>query len=208
MNFMTDVAERLALGELDPAGRALLFTEARSANTFAETPVSDQELTSIWELAKWAPTSANTQPLRVLYVRPGEGRERLVKHMSEGNRAKTAAAPAVAVLAADTRFHEHIPTVFPTRPQMKDALEENEESRLRGATFNAALQAGYFILAVRAHGLAAGPMTGFDAAGLDAEFFPDGRFRAILVVNIGHPGENAWFDRLPRLDHEDVVSWA
>jgi 3-hydroxypropanoate dehydrogenase len=205
---MTDVSERPALGKLDRTGRALLFTDARTANTFAETPVSDEELASIWELAKWAPTSANTQPLRVLYVRPGEGRDRLVKHMSEGNRAKTAAAPAVAILAADTRFHEHLPTVLPMRPQMKEVFEGNEEMRLKGSNFNSALQAGYFILAVRAHGLAAGPMAGFDAPGLDAEFFPDGRFRSILVVNIGHPGENPWYGRLPRLNHEDVISWA
>jgi 3-hydroxypropanoate dehydrogenase len=205
---MTEVAERPALGKLDAEGRALLFTEARTANTFAETPVSDEELAAIWELAKWAPTSANTQPLRVLYVRPGEGRDRLVKHMSEGNRPKTAAAPAVAVLAVDTRFHEHIPTVFPIRAEMKDFFEAQEEARAKTGNLNAALQVGYFILAVRAQGLASGPMTGFDAAGLDAEFFPDGRYRSIVVVNIGHPGENPWFGRLPRLDHEDVVSWA
>ena len=205
---MTETAERPALDALDPAGRALMFTEARTANTFADTPVTDEELTSIWELARWAPTAANTQPLRVLYVRPGEGRDRLVKFMSEGNQAKTAAAPAVAVLAVDTRFHEHIPTVFPIRPEMKDFFEDNEEFRMKGGNFNAALQAGYFILAVRAHGLAAGPMTGFDASALDAEFFGDGRFRSILVVNIGHPGENPWYSRLPRLDHEDAVSWA
>jgi 3-hydroxypropanoate dehydrogenase len=205
---MTDVAERPVLGRLDENGRAVLFTAARTANTWADTPVSDAELTSIWELAKWAPTSGNTQPLRVLYVRPGDGRDRLVKHMSEGNKAKTTTAPAVAVLAVDTRFHEHIPTVFPIRPEMKDLFEADEEMRVNGGNFNAALQAGYFILAVRAHGLAAGPMTGFDTAGVDAEFFPDGRLRSILVINIGHPGENPWFGRLPRLDHEDVVSWA
>jgi len=205
---MTEVAERPVLDTLDPAGRALLFTEARTANTFADIPVSDEELASIWELARWAPTAANTQPLRVLYVRPGEGRDRLVKFMNEGNQAKTAAAPAVAVLAVDTRFHEHIPTVFPMRPQMKDFFEANEEFREKGGNFNAALQAGYFILAVRALGLAAGPMTGFDAPGLDSEFFPDGRFRSILVVNIGHPGENPWYNRLPRLDHDDVIIWA
>jgi 3-hydroxypropanoate dehydrogenase len=170
--------------------------------------VTDEELTSIWELAKWAPTSANTQPLRVLYVRPGEGRQRLVKFMSDGNKAKTEAAPAVAVLAVDTRFHEHLPAVFPMRPEMKDFFEANEALREKGGAFNAALQAGYFILAVRAFGLAAGPMTGYDAAGLDEEFFPGGRYKSVLVVNIGHPGENAWFGRLPRLDHEDVVSWA
>jgi 3-hydroxypropanoate dehydrogenase len=205
---MTETAERPALGKLDDAGRALLFTDARTANTWADIPVSDEELASIWELAKWAPTSANTQPLRVLYVRPGAGRERLVKYMSEGNQAKTAAAPAVAVLAVDTQFHEHIPAVFPMRPEMKDFFAANEALRENGGKFNSALQAGYFILAVRAHGLAAGPMTGFDAAALDAEFFPEGRFKSILVVNIGHPGENPWFSRLPRLGHEDVISWA
>src|ERR1700749_636482 len=86
---------------LDAAGRALLFTEARTANTFAPTPVTDAELTSIWDLAKWPPTAANTQPLRVLYLRTQEGRDRLVPLMAEGNRAKTATAPAVAVLAQD-----------------------------------------------------------------------------------------------------------
>jgi 3-hydroxypropanoate dehydrogenase len=205
---MTETLEQPRLEKLDEAGRALLFTEARTSNSWADIPVSDEELSSIWELAKWAPTSANTQPLRVLYVRPGEGRDRLVKFMAEGNQAKTATAPAVAVLAVDTQFHEHIPTVFPMRPQMKDFFEANEALRENGGKFNAALQAGYFILAVRAHGLAAGPMTGYDAAGLDAEFLPGGRYKSILVVNIGHPGENPWFDRLPRLDHEDVITWA
>ncbi len=205
---MTETLERPVLGTLDEAGRALLFTAARTANTWADTPVTDEELTAIWELTRWAPTSANTQPLRVLYVRAGEGRERLLPFMSEGNRAKTATAPAVAVLAVDTRFHEHIPTVFPMRPEMKDVFEANEALRVNGGKFNAALQAGYFILAVRALGLAAGPMTGYNAAGLDAEFFPGGRYKSILVVNIGHPGEYAWYGRLPRLDHEDVISWA
>ncbi len=197
-----------ALDHLDAQGRRLLFSAARTANSFAATPVSDAELSDIWELAKWAPTAANSQPLRVLYVRPGEGRDRLLKHMNEGNRAKTAAAPAVAVLALDTRFHEHIPALLPYKPELKDVFAANEAMRTETGTFNATLQAGYFILAVRAHGLAAGPMAGFDAAGIDAEFFPDGRYHSILVVNIGHPGENPWFGRLPRLDHDDVVRWA
>ncbi|GAA2555841.1 malonic semialdehyde reductase [Winogradskya consettensis] len=196
-----------SLDLLDAKAKDLLFTGARTANTFADTPVTDAELSDIWELAKWAPTSANSQPLRVLYVRPGEGRDRLLKHMSEGNRAKTAAAPAVAVLAMDTRFHEHIPTVLPFRPELKDVFAADDAKRTGTAIFNATLQAGYFILAVRAHGLAAGPMAGFDPAGVDAEFFPDGRYRSILVVNIGHPGENPWFGRLPRLEHDDVVQW-
>jgi len=196
------------LSQLDEKAKRTLFTGARTANTFADTPVTDAELTEIWELAKWAPTSANVQPLRVLFVREGEGRDRLVKHLNEGNRAKTATAPAVAVLAMDTRFHDHIPTVLPFKPELKDVFAGNEDLRAGTASFNATLQAGYFILAVRAQGLAAGPMGGFDAAGIDAEFFPDGRFHSILVVNIGHPGKDPWFARLPRLSNDEVVQWA
>jgi 3-hydroxypropanoate dehydrogenase len=193
---------------LTDEAKRVLFTAARTANSFTDTPVTDAELTDIWELARWAPTSANSQPLRVLYVHPGPGRDRLVQHMNDGNKAKTASAPAVAVLAVDTRFHEHIPAVLPYKPELKDVFAANEGLRSETAAFNATLQAGYFILAVRAQGLAAGPMGGFDAAGVDAEFFPDGRLHTILVVNIGHPGKDAWYARLPRLDHDDVVRWA
>jgi 3-hydroxypropanoate dehydrogenase len=204
----TDAAAPAQLAKLDEAGLRLLFTEARTANTFAATPVTDDELSAIWQLAKWAPTSANTQPLRVLYVRTAEGKARLVPHMSEGNRAKTSSAPAVAVLALDNSFHEHMPKLLPFRPEMRDMLEANEQARTRMSSFNSALQAGYFILSVRANGLAAGPMAGFDADGVDAEFFAGTKWHAVLVVNIGHPGEGAWFDRLPRLDEADVVQWA
>ncbi|HTF48592.1 MAG TPA: malonic semialdehyde reductase [Pseudonocardia sp.] len=190
---------------LDEEARKLLFTEARSANSFSDEPVTDEQLRAIFELTKWAPTAANTQPLRVLYVAKGEARDRLVEHMMGTNQAKTASAPAVAVLAADLSFHEHIPTVFPIRPEMKDSFEANPEGRTKHALFNATLQAGYFLLGVRAAGLAAGPMAGFDADGVDKEFFPEGRLRTILVVNIGRPGENPWFDRLPRLEYEQVV---
>jgi len=201
-------APTTSLPRLDEAGRETLFGGARTANTFADTPVSDSELREIWNLAKWPPTAANVQPLRVLYIRTKAGRERLAAHMSDNNKAKTVAAPAVAVLAFDTHYHEHVPTVLPFRPELKDVLAANDSMRNDMGRFSAALQAGYFLLAVRAQGLAAGPMGGFDAGALDADFFPDGRWRSILVVNIGHPGENPWFDRLPRLDEADVVRWA
>jgi 3-hydroxypropanoate dehydrogenase len=196
------------LDRLDDAGRALLFTDARTANSFAPTAVSDEELAAVWELAKWGPSAANTQPLRVLYVRTDEGRARLVAHMSDGNKDKTLSAPAVAVLAVDTQFHEYIPTVLPHKPELRDVFAANEAMATSTARFSSAMQAGYFVVAVRAAVLAAGPMAGFDAAAVDAEFFPDGRFKSILVVNIGHPGENPWFDRLPRLEHADVLQWA
>jgi 3-hydroxypropanoate dehydrogenase len=205
---IVDPARLGQLATLDDAGRALLFRDARTVNEFARTPVSDEELGAIWDLAQWPPTAANMQPMRVLYVRTPAGRARLVEHMNEGNRAKTASAPAVAVLALDTRFHEHIPTVLPFRRELRDVLEDDEPMRESTGRFSSALQAGYFILSVRAHGLAAGPMGGFDGPGVDAEFFPDGRWKSILVVNIGHPGEHPYFDRLPRLDPAEALRWA
>ncbi len=205
---MTDVLPAEEFLALHPDARSLLFTDARTANTFTDEPVTDEHLRAIFELAKWPPTGGNTQPLRVLYVRTPEARQRLVAHMFDGNKAKTLAAPAVAVLAADTGFHEFMPRVFPIRPQMKDVFEGDATLRERQARFNATLQAGYFLLGVRAAGLAAGPMGGYDADGLDAEFFPDGRWKSILVVNIGRPGPDAWFDRLPRLDYDEVVRHA
>lgn len=185
-----------------------LFVDARTARTFSSTPVTDDQLTAIWDLVKWAPTSSNLQPLRVMYVQSPEARARLTAHMAEGNRARIASAPAVAVLALDSRFHEYVPVVAPMRPEMQAVLEGNEEMRTKMGGFSGAMQAGYFVLAVRAQGLAAGPMGGFDAPALDADFFPDGRLHAVLVVAIGHPGENPWHDRLPRLENTDTVLWA
>jgi 3-hydroxypropanoate dehydrogenase len=193
---------------LHPEAQAQLFTDARTANTFTDEPVTDEHLRAIYDLAKYPPTAANTQPLRALFIRTGEARQRLLTHMSEGNRTKTAAAPLVAVLAADTDFHEFIPQVFPIRPEMRDGLAADAVARERMARFNATLQIGYWLLAVRAAGLAAGPMAGFDADGLDKEFFPDSSWRSLLVVNIGKPGPDAWFPRLPRLDYDDVVRHA
>jgi 3-hydroxypropanoate dehydrogenase len=193
---------------LDGAAQELLFTAARTANTFADEPVSDAQLRAITELAKWPPTMANTNPLRILFVRTDEGKNRLGPLMSEGNRAKTMSAPAVAVLAVDTDFHDKIPQLLPFRPELRDNFVDDAENRERLAIFNGALQAGYFIIAVRAAGLAAGPMLGFDGPGIDAEFFPDRSWKTILVVNIGKPGTDPWFDRLPRLAHEDYVQYA
>jgi 3-hydroxypropanoate dehydrogenase len=202
---MTEVLSTGGLIVLDPEAQELLFTGARTANAFTDEPVTDEQLRAIYELTKFAPTSANTQPLRVLYVSKGEARDRLIPHMAAGNRAKTAGAPVVAVLAADLDFHHNIPQILPIRPEMKDYFEGNPDGRTEHARFNAILQAGYFVLGVRAAGLAAGPMTGIDAEGIDKEFFAGTSLKTLLVINIGHPAENAWFDRLPRLDYDQVV---
>jgi 3-hydroxypropanoate dehydrogenase len=127
--------------------------------------------------------------------------------MADGNRDKTAAAPLVAVLAADTDFHDHLATTFPHFAGARDVFSD-DDAREQAARFNATLQVGYFLLGVRAAGLAAGPMGGFDAAGIDEEFFAGRSLKTLLVVNLGKPAENAWFDRLPRLAHDEVVHTA
>lgn len=190
---------------LDTAAQDLLFREARTANTFTDEPVTDEQVQAIYDLVKYAPTAFNQQPLRVVLVRSPEARERLVRHMSGGNQAKTSTAPLVAILAADNEFHEELPTVMPAFPGAKDLFAERPV-RERSAALNATLQVGYFIIGVRAAGLAAGPMTGFDGEGINKEFFADGEHSVLAVVNIGKPGEGAWFPRNPRLAYDEVVT--
>jgi 3-hydroxypropanoate dehydrogenase len=211
MEVMNNLAEAPALSplhRLDAASRAALFTEAKTAYRFAPIAVTDDELRSIWDLAKWPPTSANFQTLRVLYVQSREARERLVGHLNENNQKKTLNAPAVAVLAYDRQFQEHLPEVAPHLAARQSYFAENETTRIDAARNNSWLQAGYFILAARAEGLAVGPMGGFDAAAIDADFFPDGRWATFMVVNLGHPVADSYRDRLPRLKHDDVIRFA
>jgi 3-hydroxypropanoate dehydrogenase len=198
--------EFAGLLELSPAAQDLLFRTARTANTFTDEPVSDEQVKAIYDLAKWAPTSMNNQPLRIVLVRSTSARDRLVKTLSDGNKAKTAAAPLVAILAADHAFHENFPVTFPHFPGARDMFAANDALRAQTADLNGTLQVAYFILAVRAAGLAAGPMTGYDAAALNSEFFAEGEQKVLAVVNIGKPGADAWRDRLPRLGFDEVVS--
>jgi 3-hydroxypropanoate dehydrogenase len=201
---MTTPPDTLALSA---EAQDLLFREARTANAFTDEPVSQETVRAIYDLVKYAPTSMNNQPLRVALIESDSAREQLLKHMAEGNREKTASAPLVAVLAADTEFHENLPRVFPIFPQAKEMpMHTDAAAREEVARLNATLQVGYFLLGVRAAGLAAGPMTGFDAEGLDADLFADLPWKSLVVVNIGRPAENAWFERLPRLEHDEVFA--
>ena len=202
-DYEADFASPLAL---DPQAQDLLFREARTANTFSDEPVRDEQVQAIYDLVKWAPTSMNNQPLRIVLVRSPQARARLVESMADGNKPKTEAAPLVAILAADIDFHDELPQQFPHFPGARDLLAGSEEARESAAKLNAALQIAYFTLGVRAAGLAAGPMTGLDTASVDRAFFPDGRHRTMVVMNIGKPGDDPWFDRLPRLDYDEVVT--
>ncbi|WP_406374348.1 malonic semialdehyde reductase [Streptomyces sp. NBC_00647] len=190
---------------LDPTAQDLLFREARTANTFTDEPVTDEQVQAIYDLVKFGPTAFNQSPLRITLVRSPEARERLVQHLAEGNQAKTAAAPLVAILSADNEFHEELPALLPHFPAAKDLFFSERPAREGAAALNAALQAAYFIIGVRAAGLAAGPMTGADLAGVQKEFLDDDH-TPLMIVNIGKPGEDAWFPRSPRLDADQVIT--
>ncbi|WP_375431414.1 malonic semialdehyde reductase [uncultured Friedmanniella sp.] len=185
----------------------LLFRSAQTGYAFSDEPVTDEQMRAVHDLIKWGPTAMNSQPLRIVLVRTPGARERLVEHMSGNNKARTASAPLVAVLAADVDFHEELSRVFPALPNARDKFPD-ESARAAMAHTSAVLQAGYFIVGVRAAGLVAGPMAGFDVDAVSQEFFSDGRHRAFLVVNLGHATAESYRPRLPRLDFDEVVTTA
>ena len=191
---------------LDRAAQDLLFRAARTANAFTDEPVGDEQVRAVHDLIRYGPTAMNAQPLRVLLLRSPAARARLLPYVSAGNRDKTATAPLTAVLAADVDWHDRLPELFPHRPGARDWFTGDPAGREAQARFNAALQIGYLLVGVRAAGLAAGPMAGFDAAAVEREFFPGGRHRVLLLMNIGRPAPDAWRERLPRLSYDEVVS--
>lgn len=191
--------------ELAADAQDLLFREARSATEFTADPVTDEQLCAIYDLVKYGPTSYNQQPLRMVVVRSPAARARLLPFLDARNRRRTVAAPLPIILAADVNFHEKLPAVFPHGAGMREALRDEPELRAEQARYNALIQIGYLILGVRAAGLDAGPMIGFDAEGLDREFFPDGTLRSLLVMNIG-VGLPKRYERLPRLPYHEVTT--
>ncbi|SDI01909.1 3-hydroxypropanoate dehydrogenase [Arthrobacter subterraneus] len=178
--------------------------KARTANSFTGE-VTEQQAQTIYELAKFGPTAFNSQPLRVTYVRSEAARADLVDALMAGNKAKTAAAPLVAILSYDTHWAERWDSFLPGYNAPKAMYDADPELAAATANNNAHLQAGYFILAVRSLGFAAGPMTGADFNAIDAAFFPAGDQKSFLVVNIGRPGEEAWGEAKPKFAYDDVV---
>lgn len=181
-----------------------LFLDGRTHSAWKEEPVDDATLQRIYELARMAPTAANIQPMRVVYVKSPAAKERLRPALAPMNVDKAMQAPATAILAWDTRFQDQMPKLFPGR-DMKSILEAMPAAdREAMGNMSAVLQAGYFILAARSLGLDAGPMGGFDKKKVDEAFFPDGQWKSFLVVNVGHGDPTRLFPRLPRLEFADV----
>lgn len=182
-----------------------LFLAARSHNGWLDEPVDDALLHRLWELMRMAPTAANCSPLRIVFVKSPAAKARLKPALMAGNVEKTMAAPVTAILAYDTRFYEHLPFLFPhtdARPWFD--VPGKPEIAERAAVLNASLQVAYFILAARALGLDCGPMTGFDPAVLDAEFFHEGRFRSHVLCNLGVGDPAKLFPRSPRFAFEQA----
>jgi len=179
-----------------------LFHEARSYNGWLDKPVSDEQIHAIYDLVKMGPTSANMQPLRVVWVKSDDAKKRLAALVSEGNRAKVLAAPVTAIIGYDIDFHEELPWLFP-HTDAKSWFEGNEPLRAEGAFRNSSLQGAYLMLAARALGLDTGPMSGFDNAAVDKAFFADQpRVRSNFICGIGYGDPASIFGRSPRPDFD------
>jgi 3-hydroxypropanoate dehydrogenase len=205
---MTVNIDRKTLDRCAPLGAAALgqlFTEARTHNAFHDRPVPDALLREALDLAKMGPTAANQQPLRILFLRSREAKERLRPAMAPGNVEKTMAAPVVAIAGYDVEFYEHLPYLMP-HADFKAIFAGNPELAARSAAQSGTLQVGYFIVALRALGLDAGPMGGFDTAKVEAEFFPKGKVKANVIINIGYGDDAKLFPRSPRLSFEQMAT--
>jgi len=193
-------------GKLDDAALDLIFRDARTQNGWLDTPVSDAQLHEIYELMRLGPTSANSSPARIVFLRTAAAKARLLPALSRGNVDKTKAAPVTAILGYDTRFFERLPKLFPHKPEMADAFRANTVLAESTAFRNGTLQGAYFMIAARAIGLDVGGMSGFDNAKVDAEFFPDGRVKSNFLCNVGHGDPAQVLPRLPRLDFDEACT--
>ena len=187
------------------AALAQIFTAGRTHNAFLDRPVPDSLLREALDLAKMGPTSANQQPMRVLFLGSQAAKERLRPALMPGNVDKTMVAPVVAITAYDLEFYEHLPFLTPQR-DFKSLFAGSPELAARSAAQNGTLQVAYLILALRSIGLDAGPMTGFDNAKVDAEFFPEGKIKSNVIINIGYGDDEKLFPRNPRLTFEQMAT--
>lgn len=187
----------------DPATLDLILRTARSFDRYTDRPVSDATLAAVWDLTKWGPTSANGQPARVLFLKSPEQKERLRPALSATNLDKTMAAPVVAIVAHDTRFFEHLPRYFPKAPDARSWFEDKPNAGIT-AFRNGTLQGAYLIVAARALGLDCGPMSGFDNAKVDAEFFPDGRLQSNFLCCLGYGDRSALKEQAPRMPFDEA----
>ena len=197
----------------------LVFREARTYNAWLPKPVPDELLRQLYDTLKWGPTSANSSPARFLFIRSAAEKERLRPSLAPGNVEKTMAAPVTAIIAYDLKFYDKLPRLFPHYPAMRDMFVNNPQLIQETALRNSTLQGAYMILAARALGLDCGPMSGFDNAKLDEEFFaagkcesceqeffPEGHVKSNFLCNIGYGDPATLMARDPRLDFNEACT--
>jgi len=197
-----------------------LFREARTYATWQDRPVSDDTLRALYELVKWGPTSANAEPARFAFLRTKDAKERLRPALAPLNVEKTMTAPVTVIVAYDLKFYAQLPKLFPQNPGMAKLFEDNPEMVESTAKRNSSLQGAYLMMAARALGLDCGPMSGFDPAkvdeeffsagkpcfGCDQEFFPEGHVKTNFLCNIGYGDPRSLHPRLPRLPFNEACS--
>jgi 3-hydroxypropanoate dehydrogenase len=205
---------------INDASLDALFREARTYSKWQSKPVSDETLHELYDLLKWAPTSANGSPARFVFLRSKESKERLRPALAPMNVEKVMSAPVTAIIAYDLRFYTQLPKLFPHSTGMAKLFENNPEMVETTARRNSSLQGAYMIMAARALGLDCGPMSGFDTMkvdeeffaagkpcfGCDQEFFPEGHVKTNFICNIGYGDASALYPRLPRLAFNEACS--
>lgn len=180
-----------------------LFTQARTQTGYLDHPVNDATLRALYDLLKWGPTSANCSPARFLFVRSDQAKQRLMACMDAGNVEKVREAPVTVVIGMDLAFYDHLPMLFPHA----DARSwfEGEHLKIAETAFrNSSLQGAYLIIAARALGLDCGPMSGFDNARVDAEFWSGTSVRSNFVCCLGRGDASRLYPRNPRLSFEQA----
>lgn len=182
-----------------------IFLEARSYNRWQDIPVSDEQLRQLVDVLKMGPTSANQSPARIIFVKSLEAKKRLEPHLSEGNRAKTMSAPVCAIIGYDMKFYDHLPKLFP-HADAKSWFEGKPEEVVETSAFrNGSLQGAYFIIAARALGLDTGPMSGFDNAAVDREFFAGTSVKSNFLCSLGYGDPSGLFPRSPRFAFDEMA---
>ena len=197
------MSDKLADAALDQ-----LFRKARTYNAWLPKEVTDEQLHQLYELAKFGPTAANSTPMRVVFVKSKDAKEKLAPHLADNNRAKSMEAPVTAIVAIDYAFHDKLPKLFP-HADARSWFAGNEPLIQESGFRNGSLQGAYLIVAARALGLDAGPMSGFDNAGVDQAFFAGTAIKSNFLVNLGYgDASRDLFDRLPRLDFDEAMTIA
>jgi len=189
---------------IDQKAIATLFTEARTHNVWQDREVSEETLRELYNLMHFGPTSMNCQPSRIIFLTTDAAKERLKPALLPGNQEKTMKAPVVAVVGFDTEFYEHLPRMFAHNKDAKSLFEGKPDFIHSTAFRNSSIQGGYLILAARALGLDAGPMSGFNNAAVDEEFFPDGKVKSNFLCNLGYGDASALFPRGDRFSFDEV----